>query len=210
MKKTFVIAVIAFFVICFIAPMSVFAEERAEESFGKVTIFAGPEYMNFGDIKIDGESDIGIDSKLGLNVGLGVKITDNIGVEASWSGFRLNEGDLDLPAEDAAIDIDADVDYVSLGPIFSYKAGERVTLNAGFGGYWCHLDFNVSGPGFSESDGGSAFGGYAKAGAMVNLYKMINLDLSAGYRDGQDISIFDDGDVETGGAFGTALVKINF
>ncbi|MFH0923759.1 MAG: hypothetical protein V1825_03415, partial [Candidatus Falkowbacteria bacterium] len=78
MKKMFACAVVALCAVCLTVPA--FAGDRAEEEFGKVTIFAGPEYMNFGDIKIDGESDIGIDSKLGLNVGLGVKITDNIGV----------------------------------------------------------------------------------------------------------------------------------
>lgn len=212
MKRIMVLVFALFMVVCFAVPISL-AEERAEEDFGRVTIFAGPEYMFFESIKVDDESDINIDGKIGINVGMGVKITDSIGIEASWSGFRLDESDLDLSAEnqEAADEVvDIGVDYISLGPVFSYKIAEKITLNAGLGGYLCLVDIKVSDPEFTESDSGSAWGGYVKVGASIPIVSKIVLGISGGYRYGGDIKMLTDADWETSGGFCTALIKMNF
>ncbi|MBU2579384.1 outer membrane beta-barrel protein [Patescibacteria group bacterium] len=208
MKRIIVLVFALFMVVCFAVPISL-AEERAEEDFGRVTIFAGPEYMFFGSLKVDDKSDINIDGKLGLNVGMGVKITDSIGIEASWSGFRLDESDLDLLAENQEV-ADVDVDYISLGPVFSYKIAEKITLNAGLGGYLCLVDIKVSDPESTESDSGGAWGGYVKVGASIPVVSKIVLGISGGYRYGGDIEMFTNRDWETSGGFCTALIKINF
>jgi opacity protein-like surface antigen len=178
-----------------------------EEQYGKFKVFGGAEYMEFGDIETP-DRDMDMDGKIGFTVGLGYNFNPSMGVEFGWSRFSLDEGDIDDPTMDPGDSADIDIDYYSLGA--TYSIGSRYKLVLGAGAYLCDANVDVSAGHGLESDSDNAFGGYVKAGADIPIVRGLSLEANAGYRYGEDATILDDADVETGGFYLNALLKATF
>lgn len=194
----------------------VFATDRAEGKIGGVTIYAGPEFMSLGEIKIPGGS-MDIDSQTGFNLGAIFNFGGMLGLEICWSHTSFDEGSLDPQPMVAVytydyyygylvdivpLEIDVNINYLSAGPTFKIL-GDKATITIGAGLYLCKLNMEISlsDYGLSESDSDSTVGVYTKLNAAIPISGSFGIGASVGYRAGGDVTVFDDVGVETGGLY---------